>query len=275
MDQERLTKEREFFDHEEYSEGPIPANTIERYTQCRKPFLPVEYLFWILGDVRGKRALELGCGDGSNAVLLALKGADVVGIDISPRAIEIARRRAVIHGVADHVEFRAEPLESYLEGAHGQFDVIYGFAVLHHLLPVLDQVMASLKRLSRDGTCFVFSEPVSLAKWLRRLRLALPVKCHSTPDERPLEPEDLAILRHHLPDMQVRVSGFLTRIWNRAFHGRYEDHSASWQWLYDTLSRFDTALLSLPGFNRLASSAAIHSGSPRTAAGRRTARQPQ
>jgi len=134
----RWTLEQQFFDAEEYSESPIPANTIERYQLCRKPFLPAELPFWLMGDVRGKRILEVGCGDGGNSVLLALKGALVEGIDISPRAIQIARKRAEAQGVADRVEFYAMPLEAYLERAQGKFDIICGFAVLHHLLPVLD-----------------------------------------------------------------------------------------------------------------------------------------
>jgi methylase of polypeptide subunit release factors len=40
------------------------------------------------------RALELGCGTGMNAVYLALRGFAVTAIDLSPRAIRAARRRA-------------------------------------------------------------------------------------------------------------------------------------------------------------------------------------
>jgi methyl halide transferase len=40
------------------------------------------------------RALEVGCGTGTNAVYLAQHGFDVLGVDISPRAIDKARSRA-------------------------------------------------------------------------------------------------------------------------------------------------------------------------------------
>ena len=259
-DLERWAKEQEFFDAEKYSEGPIPANTIERYMLCRKPFLPAEYPFWVLGDVRDRRILELGCGDGGNAVLLALKGATVVGIDISPHAIEIAKKRAQMHGVPDRVEFYALTVESYLKQVEGRFDIICGFAVLHHLLPVLDSVMADLKKLSHEETSFMFSEPVSLSRWVRRLRLALPLKTHGTPDERPLEPYDLAILRRHLPNINLRVFGFLLRVSHRFLPGRYEDYSWFWKKLYEALGLFDLALLSLPGFQRLGSTAVISYG---------------
>lgn len=47
--------------------------------------------FRLTGDVIGKAVLDAGCGDGYNTRILARKGARVVGVDISPRMIELAR----------------------------------------------------------------------------------------------------------------------------------------------------------------------------------------
>jgi 2-polyprenyl-3-methyl-5-hydroxy-6-metoxy-1,4-benzoquinol methylase len=49
------------------------------------------------------RAIDLGCGTGTNAVWLAQQGFDVVGVDLSPWAIEQARKRAKDAGAS--VEF--------------------------------------------------------------------------------------------------------------------------------------------------------------------------
>lgn len=255
----RWQKEQEFFDNEEYSEGPLAASTIERYTLCRKPYLPAEYPFWILGDVRGKRILEVGCGDGTNAVLLALKGATVVGVDISPRAIEIARERARLHGVADRASFFAMPLEVYLEGERGRFDVICGFAFLHHVIALLDDVLAQLRTVAHEGTAFVFAEPVTLWRALRRLRMALPVRVHGTPDERPLEPPELAIVQHALPNAMVSYFTFLLRAWHRFVGGRYEEYSGIRRTVYEMVARLDRAILSVPGLQLVAFTVVIHS----------------
>jgi len=115
-------------------------------------------------------------------------------------------------------------------------------------------------KLSKPETRFVFSEPVSLSRWARQLRLALPIPVYGTPDERPLEPHDLAILRRYLPEMKMETAGLLLRVWGRLFPGRYEDYSGARASIYDTLARLDSALLSLPGIGRLASSAVIYSG---------------
>lgn len=261
--EERWRREQTFFDNEEYSEEPTPANTIERYLSCRKPFLAAEFPFAAMGDARDKRVLEIGCGDGGNAVLLALKGAHVVGIDISPRAIQIAQNRAEMHNVADRAHFFALPLECYVGQAEGRFDIIYGFAILHHLLPVLDGVIDKLKELSHEETMFIFSEPVSLSPWLRKLRLALPIAVHGTEDERPLEPADLATICKRLPDIRIERFGLLLHIWTRFIGGRYEDYSWLTMALYDALARIDHALLSLPGIRRFACSAILHTNPAR------------
>lgn len=256
-DQDRWDKEARFFNAEEYNEGPIPESTVQRYRECRHPFTPAEYPFAILGDVRGKRIFELGCGDGGNAVLLALKGADVVGVDVSPRAIEIAKNKARLHGVEDRTEFYAMPLESYLERTITKFDIICGFAVLHHLLPVLDTVMTNLKWLAHENTTYLFTEPISTSHCLRRIRLMLPIKVHATPGERPLEIQDLAILKRHLPAAELHPQIFLVRLWDRFLGGRVEDYSAQRRTVYYTLCRIDKALCSLPGARALAAGGVI------------------
>src|SRR5438034_5336187 len=46
------------------------------------------------------RALDLGCGTGTDSVYLALHGWDVTGVDMVPKALAAARRRAVVAGVS-------------------------------------------------------------------------------------------------------------------------------------------------------------------------------
>jgi SAM-dependent methyltransferase len=254
----RWASERSFFDDEEYSDAPIPASTIERYTRCRKPWLAAEFPFHILGDVRDKYILELGCGDGGNAILLALRGARVVGVDISPRAIEIARHRASLHAVSGRVTFFATPLELFESPDDDRFDIVCGWAVLHHLIPSLDLTLATLIGKGKPNLVLLFCEPVSLWRWLRRLRLMLPIPVHGTPDERPLEPAEIAILRKHVPDLQIRYHNAAVRIANRfLFRGRYEDFQPFSRAVYDLVARLDEFFLNGLGFHGFASSAAM------------------
>ena len=254
----RHQEEAAFFDDEEYGEGPLSDLTIRRYTELRKPWLPSEYPWFVLGDVRGKRVLDLGCGDGTNAILLAIKGASVLGIDISPRAVEVARRRARLHGVEDRVQFICQDLESVIEGNQETFDIIAGFALLHHMIPVLSSVLESLKRLARPGTFFLFVEPVSLSKLLRALRFGLPIPVKGTPRERPLEPEEIRIIRRHLPHTRLRLNGFLLRFGrNVLINGNYELSPWYRRGLYDLAARVDNILLLTLRIKWLASTAVI------------------
>ena len=54
---------------------------------------------WVQGTAPG-RALDLGCGTGTNSVYLAQHGWDVTGVDMVPRALGLARRKAEREGVA-------------------------------------------------------------------------------------------------------------------------------------------------------------------------------
>src|SRR5262245_47512723 len=48
----------------------------------------------------GKRLLEIGCGTGTDLLQFARGGADVTGLDLTPRSIEIARRRFAVYACA-------------------------------------------------------------------------------------------------------------------------------------------------------------------------------
>jgi 2-polyprenyl-3-methyl-5-hydroxy-6-metoxy-1,4-benzoquinol methylase len=252
--QQRWETEQKFFDDEEYSDLPIPPSTIERYTLSRKPWLAPTFPFYLLGDLRGKYVLEVGCGDGGNAILLALLGAQVVGVDISPKAIEIARHRAELHAVSQNTMFTAKPLELFEPQDGRQFDIVCGWAVLHHVIPVLDATLSALTSIAKPDALFLFSEPVSMWRWLRRLRLMLPIPTHGTPDERPLEPAEIAIFKRYVPNLKARYFNGGMRIANRFFfRGRYEDLSPFARAVYDAIARLDDFCLNRLGLAGFAS----------------------
>jgi ubiquinone/menaquinone biosynthesis C-methylase UbiE len=60
----------------------------------------VPRMLQMLGDVSGRRVLDLGCGEGRYSRELARRGARVIGIDGCARLVEVARERARAEGVA-------------------------------------------------------------------------------------------------------------------------------------------------------------------------------
>jgi SAM-dependent methyltransferase len=142
----------------------------------------------VMGDLRGKRVLDYGCGSGGFATLLAKSGAEVTAFDISPTSVEVTRRRAEANGVeVEAVEAAAENLPFPDES----FDVVFGHAVIHHL--DVDQARPELQRVLRRGGKAVFSEPLGTnpVLVLARERLPYPGKTDRGID-RPLTYDDLA-----------------------------------------------------------------------------------
>jgi 2-polyprenyl-3-methyl-5-hydroxy-6-metoxy-1,4-benzoquinol methylase len=82
-----------------------------------------EFRFRVLKNLQGKNVLDIGCGDGHNSVLLAKLSAQVTGIDISPKSIDLAHKKAEINGVKDATRFISSPVEE-VEILPHSFDVI-------------------------------------------------------------------------------------------------------------------------------------------------------
>ncbi len=73
-------------------------------------------------QISGSRALELGCGEGADAIWLAEHGWTVLAVDISETALERAREAARARGVADRIEFRQLDLADGVPD--GPFDLV-------------------------------------------------------------------------------------------------------------------------------------------------------
>ncbi len=71
--------------NESYASGELPWDTGEP-----EPLL-VEFV--TSGGVKPTRTLEIGAGTGTNAIWLAERGFDVLGVDVSPLAVERARAK--------------------------------------------------------------------------------------------------------------------------------------------------------------------------------------
>ena len=75
-----------------------------------------------IGDARGRRVLDVGCGPGRYSAELAARGAAVTGIDFAPAMIERARALAERAGVADRCTFVASDVFAFR--ADAPFDVV-------------------------------------------------------------------------------------------------------------------------------------------------------
>lgn len=105
------------------------------------------------GTLRLGRAIDLGCGEGDNAVFLARHGFDVTGIDFAPAAIAKAREKARLAGV--DVEFVVDDL-TQMRHIHGSFDLMVDYGTLDDLSNHdRDSYARHVRRLTRPGSQFL------------------------------------------------------------------------------------------------------------------------
>jgi len=90
---------------------------------------PPELMEFIRSSQPG-RALDLGCGTGTNIITLAKNGWQVTGVDFAPQAISIARRKVQAAGIT--ADIRVSDVTS-LGGIHGPFDFILDLGCFHGL----------------------------------------------------------------------------------------------------------------------------------------------
>jgi 2-polyprenyl-3-methyl-5-hydroxy-6-metoxy-1,4-benzoquinol methylase len=236
---------------------PVAARTRERYRTRRRSWLPVEHRFAVVGSVEGKRVLDVGCGGGENSVHLALLGARVVGLDISPGSVALAEKRAAVNGVADRVSFLCSPVER-AEFAPRAFDVIWCDGFLHHVRDELAGVLARLNEWCAPEGVVMISEPVSLSNTLRRLRLALFPPPVATAHESPLDRRDLAEVMGAFSSVRVRYYGLFGRLEQFVLtRGNFEYSNFARRCVALGLRLIDVPLLSLPLLRGLASQVVI------------------
>lgn len=109
----------------------------------------------LLGDVRGKRALVLGCGGGQDCVALDRMGAVAIGIDQSERQIAYARTYAAQRDAAN-ASFVTGTVEDLSRFDDASFDL----AVSAHMLNYVERIGDALRETSRvlkPGAAFAFS----------------------------------------------------------------------------------------------------------------------
>jgi ubiquinone/menaquinone biosynthesis C-methylase UbiE len=127
----------------------------------------------------GQRLLDIGCGTGTLAVLMAQRGAQVVGVDIAPPMLAIAARRVREAGLEKRVELRElGAVELDTAFPDGSFDCIASNLVFSELSPdEMDYTLRQCHRLLVPGGQLVITDevlPDSLPGQLATLLLRLP-----------------------------------------------------------------------------------------------------
>ena len=130
-------------EHESGSREFFDAIERHRYSEYA-PWMPRLMEFQ---NFRGARLLEVGCGMGTDLLQFSRGGARCVGVDLTPRSIEITQHRFKLYGAdgafmisdAENLPFRDE-----------SFEVVYSNGVLHHT-PDTEGAIREVHRVLRPG----------------------------------------------------------------------------------------------------------------------------
>lgn len=201
------------------------------------------------GDVKGKRVLDLGCGAGEAAVYFALKGAEVVAVDLSDEMLKKACALAGRHDVT--IQTVVSPVET-LDFPENYFDFIYGSSILHHADLHLT-LKESARILKKDGKA-AFIEPLSYNPIINIYRkIAEDVR---TPTETCFNLRDFKFMHDYFEEIDFefcwlttlnvflymyfieRINPSQDRYWKRIVreHKRYEK-------MFQRFNRFDQLLM--------------------------------
>ncbi len=114
----------------------------------------------LLGNVRGKLILDVGCGNGAMARALADMGANVTAVDFS---LELINRAKAYQGYDDLIKYQVLDATNYdelLTLGEGQFDAVISTMALMDMPKIFPLFSASRKLLKADGYfVFVTSHP--------------------------------------------------------------------------------------------------------------------
>ena len=108
-------------------------------------------LGWIdglCGGVTGKRIVDIGCGGGILSESMAMRGAQVTGIDLSEKALKVAKLHQLESGSS--LEYRLIAAEALAAEAPASYDVVTCMEMLEHVPDPLS-VLQACKQLVKPG----------------------------------------------------------------------------------------------------------------------------
>jgi SAM-dependent methyltransferase len=164
----------------------IKSRDVEVYTQD----------YWNFAGYAGQSVLDLGCGPGWYSAQYGLGGANVTGVDLTPKAVEVASAYAKFRGLANVVIRQGDAQD--LPFADDSFDLVISSGVLHHV-PDPVQAFREVRRVLKPGgeakitlyyRNFLLRNPLAFRAMLLALR-TLKVRHHDVASgQDPKSPDD-------------------------------------------------------------------------------------
>lgn len=118
------------------------------------PWMPTEDDLKLLGSVKGKKILEVGCGGGQCSLAFEKRGAIVTGLDLSEKQIEFAINLAKKEGLK--ASFLVDDAETLRKIKSNSFDIVFSSYAFQYVKN-LRKCFRNVRRVLKDNGTFVFS----------------------------------------------------------------------------------------------------------------------
>jgi magnesium-protoporphyrin O-methyltransferase len=148
-----------------------PVGFVRGTVRAGRDRMRATLLRWLPADLTGMRLLDAGCGTGALAVEAAARGAHVIGIDLSPTLIEIARARTPA-ALVSRVELHAGDM---LDPSLGEFDDIVAMdSLIHYAWPDTLAALRTLHGRARRSVSFTIAPRTMLLAAMHAMGKAFP-----------------------------------------------------------------------------------------------------
>ncbi len=250
VNEQRLKKERKFHDEWANSEEVEKIDVRASNEVCTAP--EMRYIIKRLGNIKGKRLLDVGCGLGEASVYFAMQGADVTSSDLSLGMLDATSRLAQANSV--NVKQHLASAENMKLSSDTKFDIIYAGNLLHHV--DIEGTISRIKPHLATGGVLVTWDPLAYNPAINIYRsIATDVR---TPDEHPLKWKDIKLFHKHFGIVEKRYFWLSTLIIfiimaipqrrnpnKERFWKVVVQEGNKWAWLYRPLESLDRLLLAI------------------------------
>lgn len=160
-------------------------------------------------ELNQARVLDVGCGGGLLAEGLAQRGAQVTGIDLAKRALQVASMHAEAQGLA--IDYRLTSAEALVDQAPAHFDAVCCLEALEHVPNPQSMVQACFDLACPGGSVFfstINRHPVAWAGAIvgaERVLGLLPKGTHRY--ERLIQPAELAQMARQAGGVVDEITG--------------------------------------------------------------------
>ncbi|MEM9194174.1 MAG: magnesium protoporphyrin IX methyltransferase [Myxococcota bacterium] len=149
-----------------------PVGRIRATVRAGRNRMRETLLGYLPENLEGQRVLDAGCGTGALAVEAALRGAEVVAIDISPTLIQLARERTELASGHGTIDFRVGDMS---DPALGTFDWVVAMdSLIHYEAADLVTLVAKLGERASQGLFFTFAPSNPLLSVMHAVGKAFP-----------------------------------------------------------------------------------------------------